>query len=169
MYRFLLLFALSAHAAIGEERLSADRLFQRDHVVQVRIDLPEENWTELCLQTRTMGDALSKHLPEKRFTYMKGHITIDGVRIENVGIRKKGFIDSFDSTRPSLKLNEYTKKQEPIDGLDRLTLNNSKQDTAHLSQYLRFPYARRVASVTLPGVTGWKSMLHLCMRGPSTT
>ncbi|MDB4589714.1 CotH kinase family protein [bacterium] len=140
MYRFLLLFVLSAHATISAERLSADRLFQRDHIVQVRIELPEEKWAALCLQTRTMGEALSKTLPEKPFTYMKGHITIDGVRIENVGIRKKGFIGSLDSTRPSLKVkfNEYRKKQHPIDDLDRLTLNNNKQDTAHLSQYLGY-------------------------------
>ena len=140
MHRLLLLLALTIHGAIGADNLTADRLFQRDHIVQVSIDLPEEKWAELCLQTRTMGEALSKTLPEKPFTYMKGHITIDGDRIENVGIRKKGFIGSLDTTRPSLKIkfNEYDKKQHPIDGLDRLTLNNNKQDTAHLSQYLGY-------------------------------
>src|SRR5690606_32903219 len=64
---------------------------------------------------------------------------IDGVTIDSVAIRKKGFIGSLDEQRPSLKVkfDEYI-EQDPIAGLDRLTLNNNKQDESQVSQYLTY-------------------------------
>ena len=61
------------------------------------------------------------------------------MKISSVGIRKKGFIGSLDETRPSLKIKfgEYV-DQNPVKGLDRLTLNNNKQDTALVSQFLSY-------------------------------
>lgn len=76
---------------------------------------------------------------EKRFNQYKADITIDGVSIRDVGIRTKGFIGSLDQERPSLKVkfDEYV-DQSPIEGLDRLTLNNNKQDGSLASQFLTY-------------------------------
>ncbi len=56
-----------------------------------------------------------------------------------VGVRKKGFIGSQSHTRPSLKikLNHFDKEGE-IDGLTNLTLNNNKQDTSLVSQFMGY-------------------------------
>ena len=82
-------------------------------------------------------DALGKSLSDSPFTYFKGNVIVDGVRIEDVGIRKKGFLGSLSEDRPSLKIKfaKY-KDQTPIAELDRLTLNNNHQDGSRLSQYL---------------------------------
>lgn len=76
---------------------------------------------------------------DKPFTYFKADIMVDGVAIPSVGIRKKGFYGSLDEVRPSLKIkfDEYT-EQEPIQGLNRLTLNNNKQDASQMSQLLAY-------------------------------
>ncbi len=125
------------------QQLQAAALFAPNHLVRVDIELAEQDWNKLRKQTRTIAGSLGK-VPQKRpFTYFKGHVTIDGVRIENVGIRKKGFLGSLDSNRPSLKIKfaEY-EKQRPVQGLDRLTLNNNKQDPSLINQTLSFKLFR---------------------------
>ncbi len=125
------------------KKLTADRLFASDRVADIKIQLAEEDWDEIRNQTRSFGDALSKELAKKIFTYVKGDVTIDGVLIENVGIRKKGFIGSLSAERPSLKIkfSEYF-DQSPVNGLDRLTLNNNKQDDGRVCQYLSYKLFR---------------------------
>jgi spore coat protein CotH len=134
---FILSFPVCASA--DEPVLTAEALFDPGHIVRVDIEVPEADWDELRAQTRSFADSLGKTIVESPFTYVKGHVTVDGVRIENVGIRKKGFIGSLDKKRPSLKIkfSEY-EKQDPIDGLDRLTLNNNKQDPSNLMQVLAY-------------------------------
>jgi len=125
------------------EKLTAERLLAPDRVTEIKIELAEADWDEIRIQSRSFGDALSKELAKKIFTYVKGNVTIDGVLIENVGIRKKGFIGSLSAERPSLKIkfSEYV-DQSPISGLDRLTLNNNKQDDGRICQFLSYKLFR---------------------------
>src|SRR5262245_51313140 len=108
--------------------ISADRLLAADRVAEVSIEIPADDWKELCRQTRDPGKAFSGNA-ENPFTWFQGDITIDGETIRSVGIRKKGFIGSLDNQWPSLKVkfDEYV-EQSPIPGLEGLTLNNNKQD-----------------------------------------
>ena len=134
----LTVFVLQSPAATGKQ-LTADHVFAPDHLLDVQIDLPESDWDTIRSQSRSFVESLSKERAESPFTYVKGNVTVDGVLIEDVGIRKKGFLGSLDEKRPSLKIkfSEY-KKQKPIPGLGRLTLNNNKQDGARLCQYLAY-------------------------------
>jgi spore coat protein CotH len=122
----------------GAAELPADRLFDPDRLIEIAIELPAKDWEELCLQTRDIRMAFTGQL-ENPFTYFKGSITIDGVKIESVGIRKKGFIGSLDDQFPSLKVkfDEYV-DQSPVKGIDFLTLNNNKQDMPLVSQFLTY-------------------------------
>lgn len=127
-------------AAAGE--LEADALFDTSRLLEVEITLPEEDWDVLRRQTRAgggFGAMFGSDPATKPFDYFKGDITIDGVTIKSVGIRKKGFFGSIDETRPSLKIkfDEYV-EQHPVAGLTRLTLNNNKQDVSLLSQMLAY-------------------------------
>ena len=134
---------VKAKPADDNEKLTAKKLFASDRIANIEIQLAESDWDELRSQSRTFSEALSKELSKKPYTYVKGNISIDGVLIENVGIRKKGFIGSLSSDRPSLKVKftEY-EKQSPIKGLDRLTLNNNKQDAGRICQYLAYKLFR---------------------------
>ena len=78
-------------------------------------------------------------------TCTRADITIDGKVIPSVGIRTKGFIGSLNPERPSLKVkfDEYL-DQSPIEGLDRLTLNNNVQDESLASQYLTYKLFNKV-------------------------
>ena len=115
-------------------------LFSRQHLVKVDIEIAEPAWTALRMQTRSMATALRVEPGPRPFTYFRGDVTINGETFKSVGIRKKGFIGSLDNERPSLKikLNHFDDGTRTIGGLDRLTLNNNKQDRSLASQYLSY-------------------------------
>ena len=131
-------FTAAPNFCAGAEELAADRVLDPDRLIEIAIELPAKDWEELCLQTRDIRRAFTGQA-ENPFTNFKGSITIDGVKIESVGIRKKGFIGSLDDQFPSLKIkfDEYT-DQAPVKGIDVLTLNNNKQDAALVSQFLTY-------------------------------
>jgi len=139
---------------VETERVSASKvqeaLFSPDHLVHIEIKVAPDQWKELCSQSRDFLASLrADSLPESPFTYVKADITVDGLLIENVGIRKKGFLGSLDKDRPSLKIrfNKYV-DQLPFGNLERLTLNNNKQDDSRLSQYLSYRLFNEVGIVS---------------------
>jgi hypothetical protein len=66
-------------------------------------------------------------------------VVVDGQTLTDVGIRKKGFFGSLSDTKPSLKLDfgEFASGQH-LEGLERMTLNNSLQDPAYVKQCLGY-------------------------------
>lgn len=132
--------ALSA----AEQTLTAEGMFQTERLVEIKIEIPVKDWEALTRQTRGFGQMFQRS-SAPIFTDFKGDITIDGVTVKAVAIRKKGFFGSLDDYRPSLKIafDEYVEGQNPIAGLDRLTLNNNNQDYALVSQYLTYRTFRK--------------------------
>ena len=129
-------------------KLTAEKLFDAEHLVDIQIELPEKDWNALRQQTRSFALSLGKKPAERSYEYFKGHITIDGVRIKNVGIRKKGFLGSLNTRRPSLKIKfREFRKQKPVKGIDRLTLNNNQQDRSLASQYLCYRFFNETETV----------------------
>jgi len=129
----------------GSAPLSEAVLFSSEQVVRIEITLDEEDWGQLCSQVRPFATALSKGtLPERPYTYFRGDLTVNGVKFPDVGIRKKGFLGSQDEVRPSLKVkfSEFRKNRR-IGGLDRLTLNNNKQDATLAYQFLGYRLYRK--------------------------
>ena len=78
------------------------------------------------------------------------NVTVNGTVLENVGIRKKGFIGSVDSSKPGLKLkfDKYVEKQL-VFGMERMTLNNNVSDPSFIKQYLTYRLFRE-ASMPAP-------------------
>ncbi|MCP4782355.1 MAG: hypothetical protein GY903_05450 [Fuerstiella sp.] len=122
-----------------------DGLYDPERLLDIRIELPQRDWVELCGQTRNLVESLVSPPVDSPFEYFKGCVTINGTRIDSVAVRKKGFLGSLDTKRPSLKLNldKYVDGVEYCD-VDNLTLNNCKQDQALLSQWLTYRTYRRV-------------------------
>ena len=108
-----------------------------------------DDWREVRLSHR---DASLSVLPgaDDGYQYRRAEIRIDGVVVSQVGVRKKGFIGSVVSTRPSLKVkfDEYVSGQS-FAGLEGLTLNNNNQDQALLQQFLAYDLYTR-AGVPAP-------------------
>ncbi len=148
-------------SAEASRELTAEGLFEPNHIVQVDVTLDPLDWRALCNQSRNFHSAVENPLA-KPYTNFRADVVVDGVLIEDVAIRKKGFIGSQDRVRPSLKIkfDEYV-EQQPVAGLDRLTLNNNKQDNSLLSQSMTYWLYRRaglkaprctLASVTVNGM-----------------
>lgn len=127
---------LSSSYCYGQ--LTHQEIFDRERIVQVEIQVEPADWDRLRKQSRDPGKAFMG-FQEDPFTWFKGSINIDGKIIDNVGIRKKGFIGSLDENVPSLKVN-FDKYEEhvSIDGINVLTLNNNKQDNSLMSQILAY-------------------------------
>jgi hypothetical protein len=145
----------------GAASLEADRLLDPAHLVDVRITMKPDDWDALRRQRRHGASFFAGAPIDDPFTWFPADVKVDGVVVKKVAVRKKGLFGSIDSERPSLKIkfDEYV-EQEPVIGLDRLTLNNNKQDTSLVSQYLTYKLFREaglpaprsnLAQVTLNG------------------
>jgi len=131
------------------EKLEAEAIFAPNRLVEVEIKLDPADWQRLRRQSRSISSAFND-ATAKPFDYFQGDVSIDGVEIGSVGVRKKGFIGSLDETRPSLKINfDKFVDQDPARGFGQLTLNNNKQDTSLVSQFLTYRLFR-AAGIAAP-------------------
>lgn len=131
--------------------LKLDDIFPTDRVLDIQITVEKEDWDTIRYQTRTIPTVLGPERqfapPEGPYTYVKAKVVIDGVVFPDVGLRKKGFIGSQSSRRPSLKVKlNFTEDSHKIDGLSVLTLNNNRQDKTHMSQFMGYALFNRVGS-----------------------
>jgi spore coat protein H len=85
------------------------------------------------------------HLDEMTDTRVRATIVFDGVTLEQVGVRNKGS-SSFQPTtgKPSfsVKLDEYIGRQR-LDGLKKISLNNTVQDRTWSSELLTYDTYRK--------------------------
>lgn len=137
----------SSHA----NKLTLDDIFPTDRVIDVQITVAPRDWDTIRYQSRNFMSALNEirqfKPPEHPYTYVEARVSIDGVVFPKVGLRKKGFIGSQSHTRPSLKIKlNHIDKQGEIDGLTLLTLNNNKQDTGLVSQFVGYALFKAVGS-----------------------
>jgi len=134
---------LIAVSTLAAKELTLDDIFPTDRVLDVQITISDKNWDTIRHQSRDFVSVLNESRKVKPiegpYTYVDASVTIDGVEFPKVGLRKKGFLGSLNTTRPSLKikLNHVDKKGE-IDGLTNLTLNNNQQDVSLVSQFMGY-------------------------------
>ncbi|NCG18118.1 MAG: hypothetical protein GWP91_03790 [Rhodobacterales bacterium] len=121
--------------------------YAADHIVEVDIQMSTVDFELLRLQTRDIldvlgGDCLAHPAPSP-YTYLEASVTIDGQTVDNVGVRKKGFIGSLSYDKPGLKIkfDEYIDDGN-LSGMTRFTLNNNVQDPAIIRQCLGYQVFR---------------------------
>ncbi len=117
-------------------------LYDPARVIDVAIEIAPADWDLLRHQTRAIGDVFGSCPTGPHpnpFTSFHAAITVDGVTVADVGIRKKGFYGSLDEQKPGLKIktDEYVATNR-LFGLKSLTLNNAKQDPALIKQCLAY-------------------------------
>ena len=145
-----LCLGIAAHDSIAKE-LKLDDIFPTDRIIDVQITVSQQDWDTIRYQSRDFMTALGASRQfkpmESPYTYVEASVSIDGVVFPKVGLRKKGFIGSLSSARPSLKikLNQIDKAGE-IEGLTNLTLNNNKQDISLMSQFVGYALFNAIGS-----------------------
>lgn len=137
-----LLLALATSLLNGRE-LNLDELFPSDRLLDVQITMTDSDWSKVRYQVRTRETALAANRRTKPgqhpYSYVDATVVIDGVTLSDVGVRKKGFLGSQSTTRPSLKIKlDHKTKGRHIGGLEVLTLNNNRQDTGLISQFMGY-------------------------------
>jgi hypothetical protein len=121
----------------------AEHFFDPTRVVRVELTVAPADWEMMSGQHRSLIKTLRTDLaPEERespFDYVRAELTLDGVKLGPVAVRKKGFVGSLDTNRPSLKiqLDRYD-KDKSFAGIDTLTLNNNRQDPSRLHQVIGY-------------------------------
>ncbi len=124
-----------------------DAYFDLDRVLDISIEIDVEDWNTLRHQTRTLGDVFAE-IEEyglsrpfaSIYTWFGATVTVDGQTHADVGVRKKGFVGSQSSTKPSLKLrfDKYIDGQSLPGGMNRMTLNNSVQDPSMINTCMSY-------------------------------
>jgi hypothetical protein len=129
----------------------SDDLFDRSRLIQINIDMPAADFSTLRGEARTLDTALSE-CPSTDFEYTEfsATVTIDGEVLENVEIRKKGYLGSITRSRPSLKLDfdKFVDDRE-FKTMTRMTLNNDRQDPSHTHQCMAYDMFR-AAGIAAP-------------------
>ncbi len=146
----ILCFGIASHNITAKE-LILDDIFPTDRIIDVQITVSQQDWDTIRFQSRDFMTALSasrQFAPmESPFTYVEASVSIDGVVFPKVGLRKKGFIGSLSHTRPSLKIKlNHINEDGEIEGLTNLTLNNNKQDTNLMSQFMGYALFNAIGS-----------------------
>ena len=138
-----LLYLMVAHNILVAKELTLDDVFPADRVLDVQITIDERDWDTIRYQSRNFFEALQesrKYGPaDSPYTYVEASVSIDGVEFPQVGIRKKGFLGSLNSNRPSLKIKlNHVDKKGQIGGATNLTFNNNQQDVGLISQFMGY-------------------------------
>ena len=133
------------------EQQTGTNLFPTNKVLEVEITLTEADWNTIRNQSRNLFEALEakrKDGPVKGpYTWVTAKVKIDGEEFGEVGLRKKGFVGSQSTSRPSLKIKlNHTDKQAQINGLTMLTFNNNQQDISLMSQAMGYALYNAVGS-----------------------
>jgi spore coat protein CotH len=135
-----LLALLASLPLTAAATLTAETLFDPEHLLQVEVTMDPEDWRALRISHRETGENFSQ-IVEKPYEYYPATVSIDGEKVGTVGIRKKGFFGSAVSTRPSLKLKmDYRVDGKTFAGQDRLTFNNNNQDPTRAQSFIVYQF-----------------------------
>lgn len=110
---------------------SYEELFVKDNVIDINIEINDSD----------LQDMFDYAINEE---YHSADITVNGIKVENAGIRTKGnmtlsSVANSDSDRYSfrIKFDKYVKGQTYL-GLDELCLNNCYSDATYMREYLHY-------------------------------
>ncbi len=119
-----------------------ERVFTTARLVPVSVEMDQDDLAAMRREGRNFS-ALAEGCADGPsfypYTDFMATATIDGERLQRVGVRKKGYIGSLSMTRPSIKLrfNQFVQRQH-VSGVRRVTLNNNLQDPSNVFQCLAY-------------------------------
>ena len=132
---FFIIFSILSCTLHAEEKESYQEIFHKDQVIDVSIEMDETDLQDM------------RNYPQNE-EYHTADVTVDGITVENAGIRTKGnmtlnSVANSDSERYSyrIKFNKYVKGNKLL-GLDELCLNNGYSDASYMREYLHYEILR---------------------------
>lgn len=133
----ILTLSLIGTTACAEQKESYTQIFEKDKVIDINIDIDDSDLEDI------------RNYPQNE-EYHSADITVDGIKVENAGIRTKGnmtlkSVASSDSDRYSyrIKFNKYVKGNKLL-GLAELCLNNGYSDPSYMREYLHYEILREL-------------------------
>jgi spore coat protein CotH len=115
-------------------------LYRPDHLLEVAVTLDPLDWDTIRAEGRSVNQVFSGCAdPEFAYTEVLGSAVVDGQHLDDIAIRKKGFLGSLSDSKPSLRL--VLDRQVPGQGLGEqkdLTFNNSRSDASLMRQCLAY-------------------------------
>lgn len=129
MLLLLLLFSLCILEAEANARMT-------ERVTEISIAMHEEDWDTLrhtARSTEVLIPICGAGPADSPYEYLPAAVTVDGITLENAGVRGKGFWGSINPVRPSLKIkfDEFVQGQT-LGETKRMTLNNNNQDFSRM-------------------------------------
>lgn len=124
--------------------------YDPSRLVDVAISLPADDYRQLRSEARTLAETARACVPDFEYTEFTAAVTIDGDRMDNVVVRKKGYMGSLSPTSPSLKLDfDDLQAGRTYQNTSRMTLNNNRQDPSNARQCLAYDLFRK-AGIAAP-------------------
>lgn len=131
----ILIISVFGMTECAGEKKDYTEIFEKDSVIDINVDIDEADLSDI------------RNYP-KNEEYHSADITVDGIKVENAGIRTKGnmtlnSVANSDSDRYSyrIKFNKYVKGNRLI-GLDELCLNSGYSDPSYMREYLHYEALR---------------------------
>jgi len=136
-YLLVLVILFSILSSV-KSQIAGNSIFDNDILHEIHLGFSESNyWNILIRNYEDAGDS-------SKIPYLMGDITIDGVTIDSVGVRLKGFTSygASDIKRPiKIDFNEFVKGKK-YDGLKKLNLNNGTGDPSMQRDVICFDLLR---------------------------
>ena len=126
----------------------SDQLFQRNEIVQVDIKMDPDDYDILRQEGRYLATLATGCAAEFEYSHFNATVAVNGQVLDDVDIRKKGYLGSLSARRPSFKLNfDERKPGRRHYGLERMTLNNNNQDSSNTHTCMAYELFREAGVV----------------------
>jgi hypothetical protein len=118
-------------------------IFDPTRVLDIDLTLSSSEYDSLRREGRSLAETSRECMSEYEYTDFQATVTIDGTTMRDVSVRKKGFLGSLSSVRPSFKLDfDQFHDDRTYQHETRMTLNNNRQDISNLRQCLAYDLFR---------------------------
>jgi PKD repeat protein len=137
--RLLILLLLSSISMLAQN--PGDNLFDNSYLHEVKIYFENPNFWQLLIQDYDDAYANDTDIPYRKAL----QVYIDGVLLDTVGVRHKGFSSNFAANyyKKSLKLDfDEFKEGQTFDGLKKINLNNGVGDPGYQRDFLCYDMIR---------------------------
>lgn len=138
----------------SETILNGEITYSTDHLLCVELTMDEEDFSIMRNESRfgpsiqeeegkTATAACLEYATKcgtpfpSEYNWYTANVNIDGYASNNISVRKKGFLGSIFSTAPGMILDI---SNQPIENVNRVTLNNNSEDPTRIAQVLNYKF-----------------------------